>query len=296
MAALNQDLSRPLRKTDLHPISEQSLGSCVGEQGPPGREIRPPISELAVSDGTVPDSTGPPTTQVRTERLNGKMHSRNRLHSVNKDNTGQINVSATNRNVDGIQGGEKISGENCNIQSSRNKQRRNFYKPGYLMKAMLFIWLLFGCTGGMEVKTWKETSLEVAGFDCSVPSNLQSYNIHERCFYPALKPEEKTILPSQPGFVLTSEDVHEMTGAVCSATISRFRGYCGAYSHWKFMDVPEVEVSREVSVEECRKAYTQHTFEASDGKILKVEPGEVVLYQYVEDGSITVLGYNTYCK
>ena len=62
------------------------------------------------------------------------------------------------------------------------------------------------------------------------------------------------------------------------------------------MDVPEVEVSREVSVEECRKDYTQHTFEASDGKILRVEPGEVVLYQYVEDGSITVLGYNTYCK
>ena len=125
------------------------------------------------------------------------------------------------------------------------------------MKAMLFVLLfLFGCTGGMEVKTWKETSLEVAGFDCSVPSNLQSYNIHERCFYPALKPEEKTILPSQPGFVLTSEDVHEMTGAVCSATISRFRGYCGAYSHWKFMDVPEVEISREVSMEECQKAYT----------------------------------------
>ena len=130
LAALNQDVTRPLRKTDLQPISEQSLGSCVGEQEPPGREIKPPISELAVSDGTVPDSTGPPTTQVRTERLNGKMHSRNRLHSVNKDNTGQINVSATNRNVDGIQGGEKISGENCNTQSSRNKQRRNFYKPG----------------------------------------------------------------------------------------------------------------------------------------------------------------------
>ena len=56
--------------------------------------------------------------------------------------------------------------------------------------------------------------------------------------------------------MITSEDVHEMFGAVCSATISRFREYFGAYSHWKFMDVPEVEVSREVSVEECQKAYT----------------------------------------
>ena len=106
---------------------------------------------------------------MRIERSNGRMHSRNRLYSVNKDNTGQINESATNRIVDGIQGGEKISRENCNTQSSRNKQWRNYYKPGYLMKAMLFVLFLFGCTGGMEVKTWKETSLKATGFDCSVP-------------------------------------------------------------------------------------------------------------------------------
>ena len=156
LAALNQNVSRPLRKTDLHPISGQSLGSCVGEQGPPRRDMKPPMSELDVSDGTVPDNTGPPKTQVRTERLNGKMHSRNRRHSVNKDNTGQINVSATNGNVDGIQGGEKIRGENCNIQSSRIKQRRNSYKPGYMMKAMLFILLILGCAGGRAADNWKE--------------------------------------------------------------------------------------------------------------------------------------------
>ena len=297
LAALNQDVIQPLRKIELQPISEQGLGSCVGEQRPPRREIKPPISELAVSDGTVPNSTGLSAIQVRIERSNGRMNSRNRLYSVNKDNTGQINESATNRKVKRIQGGKKTSGDSCNTQYTRNKQRRNYYKPGYLMKAMLFVLFLVGCTGGTEtVKNWKETSLKAEGFDYSVPMNLQSYSIPERCFVPALKPVEKVVLPSKPGFVLTSEDVHEMTSAVCSATISRFRGYCGAYSHWKFMDVPEVEVSREVSVEECRKAYTQHTFETSDGKILRVEPGKVVLYQYVEDGSITVLGYNTFCK
>ena len=165
------------------------------------------------------------------------------------------------------------------------------------MRAMLLLLFIVGYTGGTGiVKYWKETSLQAEGFDCGVPINLQSYNIPERCFIPELKPIEKIVLPLNLGFVITSEDVHEISGAVCFATISRFRGYCGAYSHWKFMDVPEVEVSREVSVEECRKAYTQHTFETSDGKILRVEPGKVVLYQYVEDGSITVLGYNTFCK
>ena len=126
--------------------------------------------------------------------------------------------------------------------------------------------------------------------------NLQSYSVPERCFVPPLEITEKVELPPKPGFVITSEDVHAISGAVCSATISRFRGYCRAYWHWKFMDVPEVEASREVSVEECRKAYTQHTFEASNGKLLRVEPGESVLYQYVEDGSITVLWYNTFCQ
>ena len=165
------------------------------------------------------------------------------------------------------------------------------------MRAMLFLLFIIGSTGGTGIdKDWKETSLRAEGFDCSVPTNLQSYSIPERCFIPALKPAEKIELPSKPGFVITSEDVHEISGAVCSATISRFSGYCGAYSHWKFMDVLEAEVSREVSVEECLKAYMQHTFEASDGKLLRVEPGESVLYQYVDDGSITVLWYNTFCQ
>ena len=51
-----------------------------------------------------------------------------------------------------------------------------------------------------------------------------------------------------------------------------------------------------MSVEECQKVYTQHTYEASDGKILRVEPGESMLYQFIEDGSITVVGYNTICQ
>ena len=201
LAALNQDVIQPLRKIELQPISEQGLGSCVGEQRPPRREIKPPISELAVSDGTVPNSTGLSAIQVRIERSNGRMNSRNRLYSVNRYNTGQINESATKRKVDGIHGGEKTSGESCNTQSTRNKQRKNYYKPGYLMKAMLFVLFLVGCTGGTEtVKNWKGTSLKAEGFDCGVPMNLQSYSILERCFVPALKPVEKIVLPSKPDF------------------------------------------------------------------------------------------------
>ena len=64
LAALNHDVIRPLRKTKLQPISE-----------------------LAVSGGTVP--------------------------------------SATNRAGTGIQGGEKAKGGSCNAQSVRNHWRGN---------------------------------------------------------------------------------------------------------------------------------------------------------------------------
>ena len=84
------------------------------------------------------------------------------------------------------------------------------------MRAMLLLLFIVGYTGGTGiVKYWKETSLQAEGFDCGVPINLQSYNIPERCFIPELKPIEKIVLPSNPGFVITSEDVHEISGAVC---------------------------------------------------------------------------------
>ena len=198
---------------------------------------------------------------------------------------------------DGIQGGEKTNRELCSVQFIRNKQEKSSFHPGYIMKTLIFLLLLIESTLGADLsRGWKETSLPAEGFDCSVPVNLQSYSIPERCSVPPIEIEEKIEQPPKPGFVIASEDVHAISSAVCSATISSFRGYCGAYSHWKFMDVPEVKASKEMSVDECRKAYMQHTYEASDGKILRIEPGDSVLYQFIEDGSITVLGYNTFCQ
>ena len=60
------------------------------------------------------------------------------------------------------------------------------------------------------------------------------------CFIPKEKLSEK-LAAMQPAWILGEEYVHELSGVVCSTTISRFRGYCGAYLHWKFMDVPEIE-------------------------------------------------------
>ena len=96
--------------------------------------------------------------------------------------------------------------------------------------------------------------------------------------------------------MIGEEYVHVISGVVCAATKSCFRGYCGAYSHWKFMDVPKIKVSYPVSPAECLRAWKQNKFTAPDRKSLNIVPGDSVLYQFIENESITVNSTNTYCQ
>ena len=158
LAALNHDVIWPLKEAELQPISEQGLPNCPGAQQPPEEERQQPISEPAVSGGSAP---------VQTRALTGCRDSTNRLYSVDRYSAEQTNESAANRAEDGIQGGEKANGERCSVQFTRNKRKKNSYKPGYIMKTLIFLLFLVGSTVGAGLsKGGKETSLRAEGFDC----------------------------------------------------------------------------------------------------------------------------------
>ena len=123
---------------------------------------------------------------------------------------------------------------------------------------------------------------------------INKLHLPDMCFIPKEKLPEK-LAAAQPARILGEEYVHELSGVVCSATISRFRGYCGAYSHWKFMDVPEIESDKPVTLEQCMSA-KKGFYNAPDGKRVQITPGETILYQFIEDGLITVHPTNTYCE
>ena len=160
---------------------------------------------------------------------------------------------------------------------------------------MLMFILLFTSIFGAETgQDWCETKHELEVYDCSVSLSLHQYSVPEECLFP--EQEEEAQVYGVPGWVLGEEYVHAISSVVCAATISHFRGYCRAYLHWKFMDVLEIEASKEVSLDECRRASLRNEYQAGDGKFLRVTPGDSVLYQFLEDGSITVNSYNTYCQ
>ncbi len=144
-----------------------------------------------------------------------------------------------------------------------------------------------------ENLNWRESPFKLQVFDCSKPSAINTFHLPEDCFIPKEEVKKKPA-PVKEAWILGEEYVHEFSGVVCTTTISRFRGYCSAYSHWKFMDVPEVEAEEPVTLEQCFAA-KKGSYKSPDGKKMRISPGETIFYQFVEDGSIKVHPTNTYC-
>ena len=144
------------------------------------------------------------------------------------------------------------------VQSSWSK--RIFRTMITLILLLTSVWKVEGNT----VEDWRESAFKIHSFDCSTPTMINKLHLPEVCFIPEKKLAEE-LAAMQPAWILGEEYIHELSGVVCSATISRFRGYCGAYSHWKFMDVPEIEADEPVTLEQCMSA-KKGFFKTPDGK------------------------------
>ena len=61
------------------------------------------------------------------------------------------------------------------------------------------------------------------------------------------------------------------------------------------MDVPEIESNETVTLEQSMTV-KKGFYNSPDGKQLQISQGKTILYQYIEDGSITVHPTNTHCE
>ena len=111
---------------------------------------------------------------------------------------------------------------------------------------------------------WRESAFQIQSFDCTTPAMINKLHLPDECFILKEKLPEKLAV-AQPVWILGEEYVHELSGVVCSSTISRFRGYYGAYSHWKFMDVPEIDSDEPETLEQCMTA-KKGFYNSPDGK------------------------------
>ena len=134
---------------------------------------------------------------------------------------------------------------------------------------LLYLLLITKNVNGVSDKEYEESPHFLSTYDCGAPSAMRRLVLPARCMMPKLEKGTSAGSLLLSGSIVQEERVRTTQGAVCSASKSQFRGYCGAYSHWKFQEVLEVEITFSVSSEECERAYITKKYLAPDGKTWK---------------------------
>ena len=101
--------------------------------------------------------------------------------------------------------------------------------------------------------------------DCKAPERVERYAIPDcsKEMNDKQFTDKKTTLAS----VMTLKRVAVFPGVSCKAEISRFTGYCGAYSHFKWSEVPQVKKGVRISQEKCLKVTIDRTILDKNCKI-----------------------------
>ena len=108
------------------------------------------------------------------------------------------------------------------------------------MMISIYIWSL-GQTNPMDkIREPLPSKYSAQLFDCGVPGKIQLLQIPETCEERSEEGEKATL---QETYVLSPRKLKKTFGVTCHTTVSKFRGYCGTYSHWKFQQTPIIEKS-----------------------------------------------------
>ena len=158
---------------------------------------------------------------------------------------------------------------------------------------MLLSWFTEAVMSTNPVPTYTVLEWELEFTDCTVPLGMARYQFPKRCL------ELENVLLSNkkrfPAILVNPRKIRTSIGVKCSAVSSEFRGYCGAYAHWKFQYVPRVKQIVPVDIETCLKAWKSSWVRLPDGSTRNIRVGEVVKLDYIPSGELIVDRYKTSC-
>ena len=103
---------------------------------------------------------------------------------------------------------------------------------------------------------WRESTFSMQTFDCATPMMINKLHLPEDYFIPKKKVPEK-LMVAKEAWILEGEE--------------------------------------HITLEQCMTA-KKGFYNSPDGKWMQISPSETILFQYIEDGSITIHPTNTYCE
>ena len=115
--------------------------------------------------------------------------------------------------------------------------------------------------------------------DCSNPSNIERLSIYTVCNQvddSVKETEEYTILQKMRNKV--------MKGHKCQVKRSKWMLYCGAFSHEKMIEIPQIEINQDISISQCEDMISTNTFISEFGTTHGVALNEETVFSVNERG------------
>ena len=134
-------------------------------------------------------------------------------------------------------------------------------------------------------------SHSISGLDCRYPRSVKNGLLKHICQRDPEEPEEE-----MKGIILLQYSNLQNTRAVrCRRRETRLNAVCGAFSHTKILEPPDVLISAMITVEECQRAVHQGIFNEESGRSTPVKKNNRYHYKYLEHGTLTSSTDNVAC-
>ena len=128
-------------------------------------------------------------------------------------------------------------------------------------------------------------------FDCREIDKLTTYRMSKACS-PRTMDRTQTVEYT----LLQTRKVQNMKGFSCRITRSTLTEYCGAYSHTKLAKVPDLELSYQVSPEQCLNIVNTGVFTAPSGTRHKISMNVQNVLKSEDRGTLTIGDNSVSCR
>ena len=128
-------------------------------------------------------------------------------------------------------------------------------------------------------------------FDCSKPTKIYKYQTSHLCKESETKEEPKSHMS-----VLQRIKNKSLNGHSCQIVRSSWVYYCGAYSHSKIAQIPQIEVTEGLSPNACNDMINSLKFRSAAGRSYKLSMNGETIIRAVEAGMIKDENNAVSCK
>ena len=124
-------------------------------------------------------------------------------------------------------------------------------------------------------------SYRIRYIDCQRPKKIIKYDLFSMC-----ENEQKLEQKLEEYMIVQKKQHDTLTGHSCSITKSNFVLFCGAFSHTKLAQPPDIEISQCITVRECASIINTGKYKTIEGSVHYAKLGAETIFHVTERGVI----------